>query len=184
MDELDAGFRVLVDKRDLTSGLPTPTYAAYIPHRPDEEAYLRLITNFFIGPPYLAKSLLRGQLLPAKWVLDFDMRFNYFVPMLEWWVECDHDWAWKPGSLGKGLKAQVPSEVWTAFEATFVGHEESANWGALFAMMKLFGQIAREVAASLGFRYPQDLHDRVVLHVPRMRDGAFASGPLKTGQAH
>lgn len=178
MDELDAGYRILLDKRGLTSGLPAPTYAAYTPPRPDEETYLRLITDFFIGPPYVAKSLLRGQLLPAKWVLDFDMRYNYLVPMLEWRVECDHDWAWKPGSLGKGLEAQVQPEVWTEFEATFVGHDESANWDALFAMMTLFGQIAREVAALLCFRYPQDLDDRVVLHVHRMRDGDFATGPL------
>ena len=178
MEELDAGYRVLLDKRDLTSGLPAPTYAAYIPVRPDEETYLRLITDFFIGPPYVAKSLLRGQLLPAKWVLDFDMRFNYLVPMLEWRVECDHDWSWKPGNLGRGLKAQVAPRVWTEFEATFVGHDESANWDAMFAMMRLFGQVAREVAASLGYGYPQDLEDRVVLHVHRMRDGVFAAGPL------
>ncbi len=181
VDELDAGYRVLLDKHDLTSGLPAPTYAAYIPPRPTEETYLRLITDFFIGPPHVAKSLLRGQLMPAKWVLDFDMRFNYFVPMLEWRVECDQAWSWKPGSLGKGLKAQVSSAVWAEFEATFVGHDEQANWDALFAMMALFGQIAREVADLLGFTYPQELEDSLVLHVQRMREGTFAAGPVENG---
>ena len=60
--------------------LPTPTFTAYVPTRPDEATYQRLVTDFLVGVPYVAKSLLRGQLLPAKWVLDFDMRFNYLVP--------------------------------------------------------------------------------------------------------
>jgi len=178
LDELDAGYRVLVDKRGLTSDLPSPTYSAYVPKRPDRDAFLRLITDFFVGAPYVAKSLLRGQLLPAKWVLDFDMRYNYFVPMLEWRVECDHDWSWKPGSLGKGLRAQLSSEVWAEFESTFTGPDDQANWEALSAMMGLFGQVAREVADSLGFSYPQDLEDRVARHVQRMRAGDFAAGPL------
>jgi len=178
LDELDAGYRVLVDKDDLTSALRPPTYAAYVPTAPDEETYLRLIGDFFIGPPYVAKSLLRDELLPAKWVLDFDMRHNYFVPMLEWRVECDHDWSLKPGSLGKGLKSHLPGSFWAEFEATFAGADTPANWDALMGMMSLFGRVAREVAASLGFIYPQDLEDQVTRHVRRMRDGVFAAGPL------
>ena len=120
LDELDAGYRVLVDKDNLASALRQPTYAAYIPTAPGEETFLRLIGDFFIGPPYVAKSLLRDELLPAKWVLDFDMRHNYFVPMLEWRVECDRDWSLKPGSLGKGLKSQLPGSLWSEFEATLL----------------------------------------------------------------
>jgi len=177
LEELDAGYRVLLDKAGLTSGLPAPTYHAYIPARPDQETFLRLITDFFIGPPYVAKCLLRGQLLPAKWVLDFDMRYTYFVPLLEWRVECDHDWSWKPGNLGKRLRAQLLPQVWSEFEATFTGPDEQANWTALFAMMALFGKVAREVARLLGFTYPQDLEDRVTRHVQRMRAGDFTTGP-------
>jgi len=177
LEELDAGYRVLVDKAGLTAGLPAPSYAAYLPSRPDQETFLRLVTDFFTGPPYVAKSLLRGQLLPAKWVLDFDMRYNYFLPLLEWRVECDHNWSWKPGNLGKGLRAQLPPHVWSEFEATFTGPDEQANWAALFAMMALFGKVARDVAGLLGIRYPQDLEDGVTRHVERMRAGDFAAGP-------
>lgn len=78
--EFDAGHRVLVDKDQITADLAAATFTAYIPTRPDEATYLRLITDFLIGVPYVAKSLLRGQLLPAKWVLDFDMRFQLPPP--------------------------------------------------------------------------------------------------------
>lgn len=178
IDELDAGYRVLLDKQGHTDDLAPPTYAAYIPRRPDEATYLRLITDFFIGAPYVAKGLLRGQLLPTKWVLDFDMRFTYVVPMLEWRMECDHDWTVKPGNLGKGLERQLDPERWEAFESTFAGADEQDNWRALFAMIEQFGQVGREVAESLGYTYPQDLHDRVTAHVEKMRAGVFADGPL------
>ncbi len=179
--ELDAGYRVLVDKDALTADLPAPTFNAYIPVRPDEATYLRLITDFLIGVPYVAKCLLRGELLPAKWVLDFDMRFNYLVPMLEWRVECDHAWKLKTGSLGKGLQAYLPGNVWDELQRTFVDADPDKNWEALFAMVALFGRIAQELAESLGHTYPESLVAGVTAHAHDMRDGVFARGPLTDG---
>jgi len=179
--ELDAGYRVLVDKDGLTAELPPPTFRSYIPARPDEATYLRLVTDFLIGVPYVAKDLLRGELLPAKWVLDFDMRFNYLIPMLEWRVECDHAWSLKTGNLGKGLQALLPAEVWAELRGTFSDADPQRNWDSLFAMVALFGRVAREVAGSLGYPYPEHLVDRVAAHAHRMRDGVFAEGPLTRG---
>lgn len=179
--ELDAGYRVLVDKDGLTADLPAPSFNAYIPVRPDEATYLRLITDFLIGVPYVAKSLLRGEFLPARWVLDFDMRFNYLVPMLEWRVECDHAWELKTGPLGKGLQAHLPSDVWGELQRTFVDADPDKNWEALFAMVALFGRMAQEVAESLGHSYPDSLIAGVAAHAHRMRAGVFAQGPLADG---
>ena len=179
--ELDAGYRVLVDKDDLTAGLPAPTFRSYIPVRPDEATYLRLVTDFLIGVPYVAKSLLRDQLLPAKWVLDFDMRFNYLIPMLEWRVECDHAWSLKTGALGKGLKPYLAAETWAELEGTFADADSERNWESLFAMVALFGRIAEEVAESLGYVFPETLVRQVSEHAHRMRDGVFAHGPLAGG---
>lgn len=176
--EFDAGYRVLVDKDGLTTDLPAPTFTSYIPPRPDEATYLRLITDFLIGVPYVAKGLLRDQLLPTKWVLDFDMRFNYLVPMLEWRVECDHEWSLKTGNLAKGLKAHLPADVWSGLESTFTGADSEANWNALFEMIKLFGRVAHEVGGLLGYTYPEDLIARVTDHAHRMRAGVFAGGLL------
>jgi aminoglycoside 6-adenylyltransferase len=179
--EFDAGYRVVVDKDGLTAELPEPTFTAYVPRRPDEATYLRLITDFLIGVPYVAKGLLRDELLPTKWVLDFDMRFNYLVPMLEWRVQCDHQWSLKAGNLGKGLTSHLPAAVRSELERTFTGADPEANWEALFVMITLFGRIAREVADLLGFTYPDDLVTSVADHANRMRRGDFAAGPLPSG---
>jgi aminoglycoside 6-adenylyltransferase len=176
--EFDAGYRVVVDKDGLTTGLPGPTFSSYIPARPDEATYRRLIIDFLIGVPYVAKSLLRGQLLPAKWVLDFDMRFNYLLPLLEWRVECDNDWSLKTGNLGTRLEAHVSTDTWSGLVGTFTDADPMANWEALFEMIALFDRVAREVADLLGYAYPEDLVLRVTEHAQRMRDGDLAGGPL------
>lgn len=175
--EFDAGHLVLMDKDGLTAGLPPATFRAYIPTRPDAATYQRLIIDFLIGVPYVAKSLLRDELLPAKWVLDYDMRFNYLVPMLEWRIESDHDWSLKPGNLGKGLEKHLPADTWDDLVATFTGPEPQANWDALFAMVELFGRAAAEVADALGYRYPADLVTAVTDHARRMQQGHYAAGP-------
>ena len=175
--EFDAGHQVLVDKDRLTSTLPAATYRSYIPRPPDEATYQTLITDFLIGVPYVAKSLLRDELLPAKWVLDFDMRFNYLVPMLEWRVECDHDWSLKTGSLGKGLRKQLPADAWDQLVGTFTGVDPESNWHALFQMIDLFGRTAEDVAEAQGFTYPHDLITDVAQHARDMRLGHYAHGP-------
>ncbi len=179
--EFDAGHQVMVDKDGLTAELPAPTYTAYIPAKPDEATYLRLVTDFLIGVPYVAKYLLRDELLPAKWVLDFDMRFNYLVPLLQWRVECDHGWSLKTGNLGRGLESHLPSDSWSRLEATFSDATPDANWDALFTMITLFDRVAREVADFLGYTYPEPLLTRVTEHARRMREGVFAAGPLRGG---
>ncbi len=131
--------------------------------------------------PYVAKYLLRDELLPTKWVLDFDMRFNYLLPLLQWRVQCDHGWSLQTGNLGRGLKAHLPAKTWSELEQTLGDATPEANWDALFDMITLFSRVAREVADLLDFTFPERLITRVADHVRRMRDGAFAVEPLQSG---
>ncbi len=169
--ELDAGYRILADKDYLTATLAAPAYTGYIPTPPDEATYQLLVNDFFVGVPYVAKCLLRDELLPAKWCLDYDMRYVYLLPMLEWKMECDHGWSVSPGSLGKGLKRRLPPAIWDDLERTWAGAGIADNWEALFRMIALFRRVAGEVAAHLGFAYPDELDRRVTTHVRRMRVG-------------
>lgn len=175
--ELDAGYRVLADKDRLTASLRAPTYAGYIPSRPDEATFQTTVNDFFVGVPYVAKCLWRDELLPAKWCLDYDMRYVYLLPMLEWRMECDHDWAVPAGALGKGLKRRLPTVIWAELESTCAGAGIADNWDALFRMIALFRRVAREVAAHLGHAYPDALDRRVTVYAQGIREqGAAASG--------
>jgi aminoglycoside 6-adenylyltransferase len=168
--ELDAGYRVLLDKDNLTREMKPPTYRAYIPTRPTKEAYQLLINDFFTDVPYMGKCLLRGELLPAKWCLDYDMKHVHLRPMLEWRAGVEHNWSAPTGSLGKGLKKLLPPETWSRLEDTYAGAGTQDNWQALFRTITLFREIAREVGEGLGYKYPFELDQRVTAFVQRMQD--------------
>ena len=168
-DELDAGYRVLLDKDDLTIGLHPPTYQAYVPTKPDKETYLTWVNDFFSDAPYVAKFLWRDELLPAKWVLEQDMKHKYLRRMLEWRMELDHGWSEPTDLLGKGLKKRLPPDIWEALEGTYAGADLDENWEALFCTLKLFRRVATEVARDLGHAYPQDLDQRVTAYVSAIK---------------
>jgi aminoglycoside 6-adenylyltransferase len=167
--ELDAGYRLLLDKDYLTKGMKPPTYTAYIPTPPTNEDYQKIINDFFSDAPSVAKCLWRDELLPAKWCLDYDMKHVHLRPMLEWRMELDHGWSVRTDVLGKGLKKRLPSEIWSQLESTYAGADISDNWEALFRTMALFRQVAVEVGEGLGYTYPLDLDQRVAAHVKDMQ---------------
>jgi len=167
--ELDAGYRILLDKDNLTEGLKSPTYRAYIPVPPVEEIYQTMINDFFSDAIYVAKCLVRGELLPAKWCLDYDMKHVYLRPMLEWLMGLHHNWSLPTGWLGKGLKKKLPPEIWSQLEATYAGADTAENWEALFRTMALFRRVAMEVGTGLGYTYPLDQDERVTAFVKAMQ---------------
>lgn len=171
--ELDAGYRVLLDKDGLTRDLRAPSFAGYRPERPDEATYLTLVNDFFVGVPYVAKCLLRDEVLPAKWVLDYDMRYVYLLPMLTWRAACEHGWGISPGVNGKGLGKLLPADIRAALAQTYAGMDVDDNRQAMVRMVELFRRVGREVGASLGYVYPDDLDRRVMAHAERMLAGEF-----------
>ena len=168
--KLDAGYVALVDKDHLTDGMQRSTSTVYIPTPPTAEIYQTIVEDFFSDTPYVAKCLWRDELLPAKWCLDYDMKHNYLRQMLEWRMECDHNWSVPTGALGKGLKKHLPLELWSELEKTYVGAEIKENWDALFKTIALFRQVAIEVADHLGYRYPHDLDQRVTTYIKNIKD--------------
>ena len=164
-DELDAGYRVLLDKDHLTDALPPPTYGAYLPTPPTQAEYLELVEVFLHEATYVAKNLWRDELLPAKYSFDHVMKGKLLRQMLEWRVGTAHDWQVRPGVLGKGLKERTPPDVWGALEGTYVGADEGENWQALFDLMALFMRVGTDVGAALDYAYPHEQHARMVAYL-------------------
>lgn len=173
--EMDAGYRVLLDKDGLTAGLRAPTYQAYIPARPSEAAYRTAIEDFFSDAPYVAKCLWRDELLPVKWCLDYDMKHVYLRQMLEWRLERDYGWSEPVGALGKGLKKRLPPGLWTQLESSYAGAGIEENWQALLRTMELYRQVAIDVGDDLGYRYPHELDRRVTAYVRSMKSMQHAA---------
>jgi aminoglycoside 6-adenylyltransferase len=117
----------------------------------------------------VAKCLWRGELLPMKWCLDYDMKHLFLRQMLEWWIECDQGWSVPTGALGKGLKKHLPPDRWAQLGKTYVGAATEENWDALFRTLELFRWAARAVGAQLHYGYPEELDQRVTSYVQQMR---------------
>jgi aminoglycoside 6-adenylyltransferase len=167
---LDWGYRTLVDKDGLTAKLPAPTRTAHIPARPSLAEYAALVEEFWWEATYVAKNLWRDDLMQAKYNLDVVMRHQVLLQLLEWRIELDHNWSWKPGPVGKGLKSALQSDLWVELEKTWVGASIEENWIALFAMTALFRHVAVEVGNALGYTYPLALDEGVSAYLRRAHD--------------
>ena len=167
--EFDAGYKVLVDKDDLTTGLKPPTYSGYIPAPPTETYYMRLIEGFFLDTTYVAKFLWRDDMMAAKHILDNSLKQEHLRPMLEWHAEIDHQWTLKPGPYGRRLKQHVRSDLWNELESTYTGAGINENWEALFRTIELMSRVASEVGKHLGFTYPEELERRVLKYLQKVR---------------
>jgi aminoglycoside 6-adenylyltransferase len=162
---LDWGYRALLDKDGLTAAWPAPTCTAYIPTRPTEQAYHALVEEFWWESTYVAKNLWRDEMMFARYNLDVVMRHDLLLRLLEWRIEIERHWDWKPGVVGRGLKRALPPQTWAELAATWADGDVAECWSALFAMKTLFSRIAREVGAALGYIYPTNLDQRITAYL-------------------
>ena len=172
-DDLDVGYHVLVDKDGATADWELPTQRAHVPPQPSRREYEALVEEFWWVTMYAAKSLWRGELFFAKWVLDCDAKANALRRMLEWRIELDHDWSLRPGAYGRGLERLVAADVWAELAATYAGVGVDESWEALLRTTALFRRVATEVGDALGFAYPE----LVDAGVSAFLDDVRAAGP-------
>jgi aminoglycoside 6-adenylyltransferase len=168
-DQLDVGYRVLLDKDQRTAGWKPPSYQAHIPTRPTHAEYQALVEEFWWSTTYVAKSLWRDDLVFAKWVLDQDLKLETMRRMLEWRIEIDHNWSVKPGVHGRGLKQFLSPNIWSEFASTYVALDVEETWGALHRLMALFRQVGQDVGNSLSYTYPQQVDDLVSAYLEEIR---------------
>ncbi|MBA3562177.1 MAG: aminoglycoside 6-adenylyltransferase [Actinobacteria bacterium] len=168
-EDLDVGYRVLLDKDGQTSSWQAPTYKAHIPTKPTEAEYRALVEEFWWDTTYVAKSLWRGEIFFAKFMLDYDAKFVALRRFLEWRIEIDHYWSLRPGSHGRGLERLLPADLWSELAATYVGTDIEENWDALFKTTALFRRVATEVADALGYAYPREIDEAISDYLVRVR---------------
>jgi aminoglycoside 6-adenylyltransferase len=143
--DLDVGYRVLVDKDGATAGWQPPTYRAHIPSKPTHEQYDALVHEFWWDAICTAKGLWRGEIVFAKFSLDYDAKLVALRRLLEWRIEIDHGWAVRPGAYGRRLERMLPPKLWSELAGTYVGVDVDENWEALLRTTALFRRVATEV---------------------------------------
>jgi aminoglycoside 6-adenylyltransferase len=168
-DDLDVGYRVLLDKDARTSGWAAPTYQAHIPSPPTREEYQAQVEEFWWAMTYAAKALWRGEVVFAKFVLDYDSKLGPLRRFLEWSIEIEHGWAVRPGAFGRGLERLLPSDLAAELLDTYAGAGIEESWDAVFRLTALFRRVATDVGDALGYEYPQAVDDGVTAHLEAVR---------------
>lgn len=168
-EELDVGYRVLLDKDGRASDWRAPTYRAHIPAPPTEAEYRAIIEEFWWDTSYVAKALWRGEVVFAKFALDYDAKVVALRRVLEWRIELDHDWSLRPGAYGRGLERLLPADISAELASTYVGSGVEDNWAALFRTTALFRRVATEVGEALGYAYTEDVDEGVSTYLEGMR---------------
>lgn len=168
-DALDVGYRVLLDKEQRTSEWAPPTYRAHIPTKPTEAEYRALVEEFWWDTTYVAKALWRGEIVLAKFVLDYDAKLVALRRVLEWRIELDHNWSLRPGAYGRGLEQHLPADIASELSRTYVGTGIEDNWGALFRTTELFRRVATEVGDALGYAYPLEVDEAITTQLEEVR---------------
>lgn len=155
------GYKVLIDKDNITLDLPEPTYMEFNINSPTREEFEELVSEFWWEAYYVPKYLWRDELPFAKYILDSSMRFDYLHKVMDWYICSKHNWQIETGALGKKYKALLSTEAWQEYELTFAGSDIEENWQAFFRFIKLFSRLAQELSKVLGYDYPHQVEEEV-----------------------
>jgi aminoglycoside 6-adenylyltransferase len=158
-DNLDVGYRVLLDKDGTTARWAQPTFRAHIPPKPTEADYVALVEEFWWSATYVARARARGERLFARFALDVDLTHGALRRMLEWSIETGRDWSWKPGAYGRGIEQELPAET---------ARELDAAVGSFERTIALFRRVAHDVADALGYAYPRHADDAVSAYIEKL----------------
>ncbi|MFW6206885.1 MAG: aminoglycoside 6-adenylyltransferase [Gemmatimonadota bacterium] len=175
-DWLDAGYEILVDKDGVASELPPPSGEAHVPDRPGPEEFEALAQELWWETLYVAKHLVRGELLAARYSLESVIRYELLVPALEWLVQVDRGWSQPVAPHGRGPESLLPAEIRDGLEATMPGPGRSAHWHALRVATRVFRTVMQSVAADLEASYPADLDRDISERLEELRRRDVESG--------
>ncbi|WP_454046756.1 AadS family aminoglycoside 6-adenylyltransferase [Chryseobacterium sp. Marseille-Q8038] len=161
-EDWDVGYKVLLDKDNLTENLKSPTYQSIMIQKPTEKEFRQLINDFWWDTTYVAKCLKRGDIFYAKFMSENILRTDYLVPLIEWYIAGNHDWnTITTNKHGRLFKKYLSQELWNTIEATFSDSNIEKNWQALSAYADLVHELGTSLAEKLHFIYPEKLEDEI-----------------------
>lgn len=161
-EDWDVGYKVLLDKDNLTKNLKPPTYQSIMIQKPTEKEFQQLVNNFWWDTTYVAKCLKRGDIFYAKFMSENILRTDYLVPLIEWYIAGNQEWNnVTTNKHGRLFKKYLPDDLWSRMESTFSESDIEENWKALFAFADLVHELGTSLAEKLNFIYPVKLEDDI-----------------------
>lgn len=153
-EDWDIGYKVLIDKEEITTEMQKPSFQVSIIKKPSEEEFKRILNDFWWDTTYVAKCLARDEIFYAKFMSESIIRTEYLIPLIEWYIASKHNWKITTNKYGRLFKKYLNHEIWLKTEQTFSGSNIKDNWTALLAMADLVSEIGIELSEKLDHEYP------------------------------
>jgi len=160
---------VLLDKDGILKDMPPSSDRDYLPKKLTDNQFRDCCNEFWWCTLYVAKSLWRGELTYAKYMMDVVVREEQLMKMLVWYFGIKTDFKVAPGKFGKYIKKRIEPEIWAELEKTYSNANYENIWESLFTMGNLFRRLATEVAAEFGFQYHQQEDNNVSDFIRRIK---------------
>lgn len=153
-EDWDIGYKVLIDKEEITKEMQKPSFQVSIIKKPSKEEFQRILNDFWWDTTYVAKCLARDEIFYAKFMSETNIRTEYLIPLIEWYIASKHNWNITTNKYGRLFKKYLNHEMWLKTEQTFSGSNIKDNWTALLAMADLVSEIGTELSEKLDYEYP------------------------------
>jgi aminoglycoside 6-adenylyltransferase len=168
-DDWDVGYKVLIDKDHLTEHMKSPTYQSVMIKKPTEQKFRQLMNDFWWDTTYVVKCLKREDLFYAQF-MSGEIRTDYLVPLIEWYIATQHNWEnITTNKHGRLFRKYLPAELWLRVEATFSASSIEDNWRALYATADLVHELGTVLAEKLKFEYPQKLENDIRKYIDEIK---------------
>jgi len=168
-EQYDNGYRVLLDKDDITRDMPPPSFQAFRGGKPTKEEFAGRVDGFWFEAYHVAKYIGRNDLWSVKF-RDWGTKSS-LMKMMQWHEGARHDWMLvTPLPLGKDLESWVSNDAWDALHGIFAHFDVTDSWKALYSMMELFRRLSTETAELLGFAYNRELDRNITSWIQSIRE--------------
>lgn len=168
-EDWDIGYKVLIDKEEITKEMQKPSFQVSIIKKPSKEEFQRILNDFWWDTTYVAKCLARDEIFYAKFMSETNIRTEYLIPLIEWYIGSKHNWNITTNKYGRLFKKYLSSEMWLKTEQTFSGSNIKDNWAALLAMADLVSEIGTELSEKLNYEYPFKLEKDIQKYLNELK---------------
>jgi aminoglycoside 6-adenylyltransferase len=158
---------VWFDKDQLFTQINSPGEGDYLITVPTEKEFLDTCNEFWWVSTYVAKGLLRNQLIYAKEMLECYVR-PMLIKIIEWYVGTKTAFTVSTGRAGKCIEKYLPKTTFDIILATYSDAQFENNRNALFAMTELFAELASAVGEKLQFHYNKTEEANVTRYLKKL----------------
>ena len=169
-DAYKNGYRVLLDKDNLTAVIQKPTFSEHNIKKPTHEEYDTIVNEFWWNAAYVPKHLWRDELPFAASMMGLAVRDKYLRTVVEWYIGQQYNWLVDTGIGGRRFKHFLDAQTWAEFASTYTGADIEENWQAFFRAVTLFRKLAISVGSKLGYSYPMNLDREMTAYYTRIRN--------------